>query len=208
MDCLRALLNSTSKSLSSYGLTMKVPQNIWILDSGATDHMTPFPSYFTSYLKKLTTGRMIGVAKEQGGLYYLQHTKIDTGTEFISLKFSKFLKDNGMVHELMCVNTPQQNGVVERKNCHPLEVARALLFQMFVPNVYWGEAIDVIDPLPFPTHDVQVQDVMKPTLVPEQVQLPEPEISIPENPIDDVTNDMPIALRKGKRSRVKKLLYR
>ncbi|RDX93331.1 hypothetical protein CR513_24415, partial [Mucuna pruriens] len=38
IDHLRALLNSTSKSLGSCGLTMK-------------DHMIPFPSYFTSYLK-------------------------------------------------------------------------------------------------------------------------------------------------------------
>ncbi|RDX97468.1 hypothetical protein CR513_19755, partial [Mucuna pruriens] len=92
---------------------------------------------------ELTTGRTIGVAKEQGGLYYLQHTKIgsDNGTEFVNLEFSKFLKDNGVVHELTCVNTPQQNGVAERKNRHLLEVARALLFQMYVPNVYWGEVV-------------------------------------------------------------------
>ncbi|RDX68041.1 Copia protein, partial [Mucuna pruriens] len=50
--------------------------------------------------------------------------------EFVNLEFSKFLKDNSVVHELMCMNTPQQNGV-----------ARVILFQMFVPNVYWGEAI-------------------------------------------------------------------
>ena len=61
MDRLRALLNSTSKPLGSCGLTMNgksscnisgsVLQNIWILDSGTTDHMTPFPSHFTSYSK-------------------------------------------------------------------------------------------------------------------------------------------------------------
>ncbi|RDX81891.1 hypothetical protein CR513_37383, partial [Mucuna pruriens] len=61
MDRLRALLNSTNKPLSSCGLTMNgkssfnisssVPQSIWILDSRATNHMTPFSSYFTSYLK-------------------------------------------------------------------------------------------------------------------------------------------------------------
>ncbi|RDX72025.1 hypothetical protein CR513_48542, partial [Mucuna pruriens] len=62
-------------------------------------------------------------------------------TEFVNLEFSKFLKDNSVVHELTCVNTPQQNGVAERKNCHLLEVARALLFQMSIPNVYWGEAV-------------------------------------------------------------------
>ncbi|RDX70709.1 hypothetical protein CR513_50023, partial [Mucuna pruriens] len=86
MNRIRDLLNSTSKPLGSCGLTMNgkssfnisgsVPQSIWILDSMTTDHMTPFPSHFTSYLKELTTRRTIGVAKEKGGLYYLQHTKI------------------------------------------------------------------------------------------------------------------------------------
>ncbi|RDX74979.1 hypothetical protein CR513_45199, partial [Mucuna pruriens] len=77
---------------------------------------------------ELTTERMIGVAKEQGGL------QPDNDTEFVNLEFSKFLKDNGVV-QLICVNTPQQNGVAERKNRHLLEVARALLFQMSVPNL-------------------------------------------------------------------------
>jgi len=54
---------------------------------------------------------------------------------------SNFLKDNGVVRELTCVDTPQQNGVVERKNRHLLEVARALLFQMFIPKSYWGEVV-------------------------------------------------------------------
>ncbi|RDX85688.1 hypothetical protein CR513_33085, partial [Mucuna pruriens] len=349
MDHLRALLNSTSKPLGSCGLTMKgksffnifgsVPQSIWIFDSGAIDHMTLFPSYFTSYLKvskkqlitvangdhilivvssniqiqsslslhnvlhvpklannlisihrviqdwncaitffrshcvilKLTMRRTIGVAKEQMGnntnnedlsssqratletwttsqiwlyhkhlghpsfrllktmfpylftkeyvksfncdvcqfskhhrtifspsnnkilvpfnlihsnvwgpannsisgakwfvsfmddcthvtlIFLMKHTyevcqvfanffclvknqfdksikrlQLDNGNEFVNFDFSKFLKDNGVVHELMCVNTLQQNGVIERKNCHLLEVARALLLQMFI----------------------------------------------------------------------------
>ena len=54
---------------------------------------------------------------------------------------SNFLKDNDVVHELTCVDLPQQNGVAERKNRHLLEVARALLFQMFIPKSYWGEVV-------------------------------------------------------------------
>ncbi|RDX99723.1 hypothetical protein CR513_17186, partial [Mucuna pruriens] len=74
----------------------------------------------------------------------------------------------------------------------------------------------VIEPLPFPTHDVieslsvptqdvqvQVQEVMKLALVPKQVQLSKLEVSILENLIEDVTDDMSIALRKGKRSCIK-----
>ncbi|RDY06106.1 hypothetical protein CR513_09955, partial [Mucuna pruriens] len=64
----------------------------------------------------------------------------DNGTKFVKLEFSKFLEDD-VVHGLTCLNTPQQNEVAKRKNCHLLEVARALIFQMSVPNVYWGETV-------------------------------------------------------------------
>ena len=40
---------------------------------------------------------------------------------------SKFLSKNG-VHEFTCVNTPQQNDIVESKNAHLLEVTQTLLF--------------------------------------------------------------------------------
>ncbi|RDY11550.1 hypothetical protein CR513_03769, partial [Mucuna pruriens] len=67
----------------------------------------------------------------------------------------------------------------------------------------YQEAELVIESLSFPTQDVQVQEVMKPTLVPQQVQLSESKVSIPENSIEDVIDDMSIALRKGERSCVK-----
>ena len=42
---------------------------------------------------------------------------------------------------MTCVDTPQQNGVAERKNRHLLEITRALRFQMNVPKFYWGEVV-------------------------------------------------------------------
>ena len=39
------------------------------------------------------------------------------------------------------MDTPSQNGVVERKNRHLPETARALLFQMKVPKQFWADAI-------------------------------------------------------------------
>ena len=52
-----------------------------------------------------------------------------------------YLKTNGIVHESLSVNTPQQNGVVERKNKHLLEVARALMFTTNMQKMFWGDAI-------------------------------------------------------------------
>ncbi|KAG7551787.1 Reverse transcriptase RNA-dependent DNA polymerase [Arabidopsis thaliana x Arabidopsis arenosa] len=63
----------------------------------------------------------------------------DNGTEFMCL--SQYFKDNGIVHQTSCVDTPQQNGRVERKHRHILNVARSLLFQANLPVTFWGEAI-------------------------------------------------------------------
>ena len=50
----------------------------------------------------------------------------DNGTEFNCLK--DYFFDNGILFEITCVGTPQQNGRVERKHQHILNVARALRF--------------------------------------------------------------------------------
>lgn len=49
----------------------------------------------------------------------------------------------GIVHETNCVDSPQQNGKVERRHRKLLEMARAIRFQSGIPVQYWGECVMV-----------------------------------------------------------------
>jgi len=72
------------------------------------------------------------------------HIKIlrtDNGREYFNKIMGDFLNEKGIIHQSSCVDTPQQNGIAERKNRHLLEVTRALMFSMNVPKRFWGEAI-------------------------------------------------------------------
>jgi transposase InsO family protein len=56
-----------------------------------------------------------------------------------TLKLKDFLEDEGIKHEFSSPYTPQQNGVVERKNRTLLDMARTMLDEYKTPDRFWGK---------------------------------------------------------------------
>ena len=73
---------------------------------------------------------------------YVQSLRSDNAKK-ISFKtqLQSFKLQNGILHQTPCVDTPSQNRVVETKNRHLLETAKALLFQMHVPKRFWVNVV-------------------------------------------------------------------
>jgi len=67
--------------------------------------------------------------------------RTDRGGEFVSQEFQAFCDASGIKRHLTAPYSPQQNGVVERRNRTLMEMTRSILKHMSVPNYLWGEAV-------------------------------------------------------------------
>ena len=66
----------------------------------------------------------------------------DHGREFENISFANFCDEEGIAHEFSAPITPQQNGIVERKNQTLQEMARVMLLAKDTPSHFWAEAIN------------------------------------------------------------------
>lgn len=67
--------------------------------------------------------------------------RTDNGGEYTSTKFEKYLKTEGIRHELTVPKTPEQNGVAERLNRTLVEMTRSMLLDAKLPKKFWAEAV-------------------------------------------------------------------
>ncbi|GKA95470.1 putative ribonuclease H-like domain-containing protein [Tanacetum coccineum] len=68
--------------------------------------------------------------------------RCDNGTEFKNSIMNQFCKMKGIKREFSVAWTPQQNGVVERKNRTLIEAARTMLVDSKLPTTFWAEAVN------------------------------------------------------------------
>ncbi|CAI7772123.1 unnamed protein product [Closterium sp. NIES-54] len=65
----------------------------------------------------------------------------DQGGEFLGKQFTDFVNGKGIVHELTCPYTPQQNGMAEHEMRTVVESVRTMLLHMGVQHHWWHLAL-------------------------------------------------------------------
>jgi transposase InsO family protein len=73
--------------------------------------------------------------------YKLRAFCSDRGGVFNSIKFREYCDEQGMKHFTTTPYTPQQNGVVVRRNQTVVDMARCLLKSKGLLGEFWGEAV-------------------------------------------------------------------
>ncbi|GJZ23447.1 putative ribonuclease H-like domain-containing protein [Tanacetum coccineum] len=71
----------------------------------------------------------------------VRYTRIDNGTEFVNKDLTEYYERVGIFHQKTVPRTPQQNGVVERRNRTLVEAARTMLIFSKAPMFLWAEAV-------------------------------------------------------------------
>ncbi|KAK1627483.1 hypothetical protein QYE76_001798 [Lolium multiflorum] len=106
----------------------------WVFDSGCTNHMTGGRGVLDQFIEDINKKSSITFGDNSKGKDRQWHRVQE-------LHMQEFVDDEGIKHEFSAPYTPQQNGVVERKNQTIIEMARTMLSEFNSPHNFWGEAI-------------------------------------------------------------------
>jgi transposase InsO family protein len=108
------------------------------------DEYSHFTWVFFLQEKSQTQETLKGFLRRAQNEFGLRIKKIrsDNGTKFKNSQIEGFLEDEDIKHDFSSPYTPQQNGVVERKNRAILDMARTMLDEYKTPDRFWAEAIN------------------------------------------------------------------
>ena len=107
------------------------------------DEFTRYTWVYFLYTKSETAFILIEHVKKLDKLVQdsIKIIRSDNGTEFRNSTMEEFCKETGIKQEFSAPGTPQQNGVVERKNRTLIEAARTMLEEAKLPTYFWAEAV-------------------------------------------------------------------
>ncbi|GKD88890.1 retrovirus-related pol polyprotein from transposon TNT 1-94 [Tanacetum coccineum] len=71
----------------------------------------------------------------------VRYIRTDNGTEFVYKDLTEYYERVSIFHQKTVLRTPQQNGVVKRRNRTLVEAARTMLILSKAPMFLWAEAV-------------------------------------------------------------------
>nr|GFA47802.1 hypothetical protein [Tanacetum cinerariifolium] len=89
------------------------------------------PNFIIKFLKMILVRLKVSVRRIQ----------TDNGTEFVNHTLRDYYEEVGISHERSIARSPQQNGVVERRNHTLIEVACTMLIYAQAPLFLWAEVV-------------------------------------------------------------------
>nr|GEU93950.1 retrovirus-related Pol polyprotein from transposon TNT 1-94 [Tanacetum cinerariifolium] len=128
---------------------------LWIIDSGCSKNMMGNHSFLTNFVENFigmvrfgnndfvviaSCGDVVIGTMMTKNIYYVKDVRTDNGTEFKIKILAKFFDEVGITQQFSAARTPQQNGIVERRNRILVKAARTMLTFIKVPLFLWAEA--------------------------------------------------------------------
>ena len=108
------------------------------------DDFTRFSWTFFLHSKDETSQIIINNIKavDNETKWRVKKIRSDNGIDFKNFSMKNFFDEKGITHTFSAPRTPQQNGVVERKNRTLIEAARTMLEEFKLSTYFWAEAIN------------------------------------------------------------------
>nr|GEY21750.1 hypothetical protein [Tanacetum cinerariifolium] len=126
--CEGCLLGKQARRSFPKEATSRAKEHLQLIHTDLCGPITP-PSYAFKKFKAM-------VKKEKG--LKIKSMRSNRGGEFLSKEFNKFCEYNGIQRFLMAPYSPQQIGVVERKNRTILNMVRSILKNNKTPQEAWN----------------------------------------------------------------------
>jgi transposase InsO family protein len=102
---------------------------MWLAVIRTKDQVMSVFVAFQARVEVMEAGRKLGTLRT------------DQGGRFTARAFIKYCTKEGIQWHLTAPYTPEQNGVVERRNQTVMGMARSMLKDMVVPSRFWGEVV-------------------------------------------------------------------
>nr|GEX48552.1 retrovirus-related Pol polyprotein from transposon TNT 1-94 [Tanacetum cinerariifolium] len=123
---------------------------LWLIDSGCSKHMASNRALLKNFVEKFLGMVRFGnndfavIAGYRDVIIgSMMIKKIYYVEEFKNKKLATFFDEVGISQQFSAARTPQQNGVVERRNRTLVEAARTMLTFANLPLFLWAEAIAI-----------------------------------------------------------------